>query len=231
MRLPKTQLPEPGRSACLRVYATAWPVTALGPGQRFVLWLAGCGRKCPGCISPEMHPPDGGHDVPVDRLITRIRRVPVHLDGLTVSGGEPLDQPRGLAALLKRVHDELPDWSVIVFTGYTLQQILDDPIRRAAVFPGVDVLIDGPFCQTRPSPHPLKGSANQRIMAFTDRGRSLLRCSDTHILPRFNAGLGGPRGTDMIIGIPSLTGNSWPVRLEKDHAICETLPPLRGHQR
>jgi len=207
---PKTHPPEYGRSAHLRVYATAWPVTALGPGHRFVVWLAGCVRKCPGCISPEMQPPDAGYDVPVEVLTGRIRQVQVHLDGLTVSGGEPLDQPAGLAAFLARIREEHPDWSVIVFTGYRLEQILDDPIRQKAVFSGADVLIDGPFRQTMPSPHCLKGSANQRIIALTDRGRGLLRQCDPQTLPRFNAGLGSRKGIDMIIGIPPLEGTPLP---------------------
>jgi len=198
----RTRPPEYPGAARLRVFAAAWPVTSLGPGQRFVVWVAGCGRNCPGCISPEMQPTDAGHDVPVEVLARRAGSVPTRLDGLTISGGEPLDQPEGLAAFLERIRADQPEWSIMVFTGYTLDQVLADPLRRAAVIPGVDVLIDGPFRRALPSPHPLKGSANQRIIALTGRGRALLRQVDPATLPRFNAGLGSPDGVDMIIGIP-----------------------------
>lgn len=196
--------PEPLDSPSLRVYATAWPVTALGPGQRFVIWVSGCGRRCPGCISPEMQPLDAGKKVPIPLLMRRIRTVPVHLDGITISGGEPLDQPEGLNALLSAVRAERPDWSVMVYTGYTLTEITDHPARRATVIQRTDIIIEGPFRAFLPSEHPLKGSANQRIIALSDRGRALLRQLNIQALPRFNAGLGAYNSSDMIIGIPPL---------------------------
>ena len=32
------------------------PIHSLGPGERVCLWVQGCGRGCPGCISPELQP-------------------------------------------------------------------------------------------------------------------------------------------------------------------------------
>jgi len=151
-----------------------------------------------------MQPPDAGRDVPIPILARRILTVPVHLDGITISGGEPLDQPEGLNALLRTIWTEKPDWSIMVYTGYRLEEIMADPARREAVIGLTDIIIEGPFRVSLPSDHPLKGSANQRIVALSDRGRALLRQLNIHALPRFNAGLGAYNSPDMIIGIPPL---------------------------
>ncbi len=45
---------------CVNLFSLAWPVTSLGPGRRVVLWVAGCRKRCPGCISPEMQDPANG---------------------------------------------------------------------------------------------------------------------------------------------------------------------------
>ena len=63
--------------------------TALGPGRRFVIWLQGCKRRCYGCASPEFQPLDGGTRISVDQLLDKIVES-TDIDGLTVSGGEPM---------------------------------------------------------------------------------------------------------------------------------------------
>lgn len=186
----------------LQVFSIAWPVTALGPGNRLALWLAGCGRDCPGCISPEMQPRDAGRPVGVDTLADRILRIPLTLAGITVSGGEPFDQAAALAALLDRLTGACPDWSVIVFTGNLLEELRARK-DAAELLARVDILVDGPYHQDIPRNHPLAGSGNQRVHYLTERGTALRGEVEALPVGGMNYGLSGNGNVDMIIGVTS----------------------------
>lgn len=184
----------------LRLYAAAHPVTALGPGSRLVLWVAGCGRDCPGCISPEMQPRDAGRDVPVDTLLRRIRRIETPLDGVTISGGEPFDQAGPLRVLLEALAGERPEWSVLVYSGYVLEELREEP-SRAALLGMTDILIDGPYLEDFPPQGPIAGSGNQRIHYLTARGAALRAQVESLPAGRVNLGLSRSGKCDMIIGV------------------------------
>ena len=94
----------------------------LGPGRRYVLWTQGCLRRCQGCITPESRPLDGGVDIDIDALAYDIVSRP-NIDGLTVSGGEPFLQAKGVGRLLELVHNERPEMTVIVYTGYQQEEL------------------------------------------------------------------------------------------------------------
>jgi hypothetical protein len=46
------------------------------------------------------------------------------IEGVTISGGEPLQQLAGLAHLLERIKTELPQLSVILFTGFSWEELV-----------------------------------------------------------------------------------------------------------
>lgn len=98
-----------------------------------------------------------------------------HLDldritGLTFSGGEPMEQAGGLAALarLARLRKDL---DLICFTGYRYERLLTNPPNPGVreLLAEVDVLIDGPFVQALAATTGLRGSTNQRIFHLTTR--------------------------------------------------------------
>ncbi|WP_199509849.1 pyruvate formate-lyase-activating protein [Nucisporomicrobium flavum] len=68
-----------------------------GPGTRFVAFLAGCPLRCQYCHSPDTWYRRSGTPTTVDDLVTEIRRyerfIKVAGGGVTISGGEPLQQP------------------------------------------------------------------------------------------------------------------------------------------
>ncbi len=70
-----------------------------GPGNRFVVFLQGCNFDCLACHNPQTIPGTGpvdGHAprrVTIDELVERIRPAAPFLSGVTVSGGEPTQQP------------------------------------------------------------------------------------------------------------------------------------------
>jgi pyruvate formate lyase activating enzyme len=85
-----------------------------GPGIRTTVFLKGCPMKCPWCHNPESQkkdrekPKEGetvGTRQSVDQVIREIEKEVVFYDesrgGVTFSGGEPLNQPRFLSALLQ----------------------------------------------------------------------------------------------------------------------------------
>jgi pyruvate formate lyase activating enzyme len=80
-----------------------------GPGTRFVAFLAGCPLRCLYCHSPDTWNRRNGRPTTVDELITEIRRyerfIKVAGGGVTISGGEPLQQPAFTAAVLQRCKD------------------------------------------------------------------------------------------------------------------------------
>lgn len=142
-----------------------FPVRALGFGKRIGLWLQGCSIRCPGCISADTWRPGTG-TVPVTTLLERLALWAEKADGLTVSGGEPLDQPDALAKLLEGWRT-LSDRSVLLFTGY------DWPASRPWIMANghlVDAVIAGPFDASAGQSLALRGSDNQTLHVLSQLG-------------------------------------------------------------
>jgi pyruvate formate lyase activating enzyme len=80
-----------------------------GPGTRFVAFLAGCPLRCQYCHSPDTWYRRSGHPVTADELLRAIQRyerfIKVAGGGVTLSGGEPLQQPAFTREVLRRSHD------------------------------------------------------------------------------------------------------------------------------
>jgi len=80
-----------------------------GPGTRFVAFLAGCPLRCQYCHSPDTWYRRSGTPTTADSLIHEIRRYERFLKvaggGVTVSGGEPLQQPAFTREVLRRCHE------------------------------------------------------------------------------------------------------------------------------
>lgn len=137
-----------------------------GPGLRFAVFTQGCFHHCPGCHNPETHDPQGGHDEDTEALIARMKKNPL-LSGLTLSGGDPLEQSAPCLELAKAAH--AMGLNVWAYTGYTWEQLLDrnDP-DQMSLLREVDVLVDGPFIQAQRSLElNYCGSKNQRLIDAT----------------------------------------------------------------
>ncbi len=80
-----------------------------GPGTRFVVFLAGCPLRCLYCHSPDTQVMRAGQRRTVDEVAAEIEKyrrfIRVAGGGFTVSGGEPLLQPRFTRTLLRRAKD------------------------------------------------------------------------------------------------------------------------------
>ena len=132
-----------------------------GPGLRYAVFVQGCSHHCPGCHNPETHDPNGGHEDDTENLIAKMKKNPL-LSGLTLSGGEPLEQPVPCLELAKAAHEN--GLNVWCYTGYTWEEIEKDPVLLDVVRE-LDVLVDGPFIQAeRDISLRFRGSRNQRLI-------------------------------------------------------------------
>jgi anaerobic ribonucleoside-triphosphate reductase activating protein len=150
-------------TATVRVHAVDPRSRANGPGTRFVVWLQGCTLGCAGCFNPGTHA-GGGREVAVAELASQLAAAGV--DGLSLSGGEPLQQAAGAAALLAAARGL--GLSTLAFSGYTLGEIRALP-GGPEVVSQLDVLIDGRYVAGERLATGLRGSANQRIHLLTAR--------------------------------------------------------------
>lgn len=143
-----------------------------GPGRRFALWVQGCGVRCPGCCNPDMFDARGGRELSVTDLVNQVNRARTGgIEGITLLGGEPMDQALGLATFAEAV--QKLGVGVMLFTGYRLEQLkksLKPGVR--ALLSSTDLLVDGPYVEAQRS-HRRRfiGSDNQRLLFLTERYR------------------------------------------------------------
>jgi anaerobic ribonucleoside-triphosphate reductase activating protein len=153
------------RSA-LRLHSFLPASTANGPGMRAVLWLQGCSLACPGCFNPATHSFEGGETVLVEDLVQRLAGLP-DIEGVTISGGEPLQQRPALLALLRRLR-QTTSLSVLVFTGFTWEEVQRFP-EAAELLPCIDVLLAGRYEQGQHLALDLRGSSNKTVHFLSSR--------------------------------------------------------------
>ncbi len=151
----------------IRVYDYQDGVRKLGPGTRFVIWVQGCGRHCKGCMTSQSQDMDGGKEMDVRDLAAMILRS--GRDGITISGGEPFLQAAELSELIGLLKARR-DIGVIVYTGFTIEEIREkkDPGMNRFL-DQIDLLVDGPYIEEMNDGRNLRGSANQRVIALTER--------------------------------------------------------------
>ena len=153
----------------LNLAALCRKTKALGPGQRAVIWVQGCPFRCKGCISPQWLPIIPANEYRPETLAETLLADP-EINGITISGGEPIIQASALASFLQHARS-LRDIDVILFSGYYYENLLAfpeiSPVRRLLQL--VDVLIDGPYDEKQNHNIGLRGSSNQRIIHLTGR--------------------------------------------------------------
>jgi len=135
---------------------------ALGPYNRYVIWVQGCLKNCKGCISEDSRPLDGGYEEDITALADDIINTP-GIEGITVSGGEPFLQAGALAELIKRIKSQR-DTGVIIYTGMNFEEIEESELAKIS-----DLIIDGEYREELNDNLSLRGSSNQNIYLITER--------------------------------------------------------------
>ena len=149
---------------------------AEGPGKRFAVWFQGCPLRCPGCCNPEFLPFKGGETKALPEMTEELIRAKAEsgIEGITLLGGEPFAHVEA-AIGLARTAREL-GLSVMIFSGYTLEQLREDHHAERDVYDQLlaltDILVDGPYVREQPdAERRWVGSTNQRIHFLSDRYR------------------------------------------------------------
>lgn len=155
-----------------------------GPGIRTVIWTQGCTHNCFGCHNKETHDINAGFEMDTDDLKEELKNLKKQ-DGITLSGGDPMMQPKAILEILKYIKEL--NINVWCYTGY----VYEDLIKMSKVIPiykeileSIDVLVDGKFMMELKSYNcKFRGSSNQRII---DVKRSL-ELNKTIVLEEYNA--------------------------------------------
>jgi anaerobic ribonucleoside-triphosphate reductase activating protein len=121
-------------------------------------------------MSRDTWDPAGGTAVPVTEIAAQWRAARDQgADGVTVSGGEPLDQAPALASLLGLIRQAGgTETDILLYTGYELPEARE---RGARVLALADAVITGRYQAGNPTRLIWRGSANQRIVPLSELGR------------------------------------------------------------
>jgi len=159
----------------LRILDITAPDINNGIGIRVTLWVSGCTHKCKGCHNSWTWNYNQGKDFNEDsddilnKLSNWLSRD--YVDGITFSGGDPLDQDIATLLQLKKlinwVRRNYPTKTIWCYTGYIYEELNDLQKEIADL---CDVLVDGPYKEElRDIAHcPFRGSTNQRIIHIKD---------------------------------------------------------------
>lgn len=156
-------------STTLLLHATLPHSVANGPGQRFTVWTQGCSLGCPGCFNPHTHPGDAGgaQRWPVDDLVAAVLAETGHIEGVTLTGGEPLEQPEPVGEFCAEIKNRT-ELGIVILSGFTRAEIEADPKRHAAV-EHADMVVAGRYNPRLHIGNGLRGSSNKTYWARTSR--------------------------------------------------------------
>ena len=142
---------------------------ANGSGVRVSLFVQGCFKHCKGCFNESTWDFKGGKPFTrqvADQLIEDLK--PAYVKGLSILGGEPFEYVDALICLICEVKQNAPDKDIYVWSGYTWEEILEDP-EKSRLLAYIDILVDGSFEEDKKDISlQFKGSSNQRAIDVKD---------------------------------------------------------------
>ena len=140
-----------------------------GPGVRLTLYLSGCKHNCYNCHNKEEQDFNFGTEYTLQELfyelIYLIDKDPL-IDGITLSGGDPLYQPEIVEeltyALKKYYGNTLSIW---LYTGFDLEKDFEDKESLYNTIKNIDVIVDGLYMEElKDYSQAFRGSTNQRFI-------------------------------------------------------------------
>lgn len=139
--------------------------TVNGPGRRFVIWVQGCDIACDGCFNPDTHPRRQANSS-VESMLDLVRGTK-GLEGVTITGGEPLQQPESLRTFLGLLRRKTSLTSVVL-TGYSRREIETHHERWKSVA-DADMVVCGRYNAALHIASGLRGSSNKEYWALTSQ--------------------------------------------------------------
>lgn len=157
---------------------------ANGPGLRAVVFFQGCTLGCAKCFNPSTHAFQGVEIAPekIAKALVGAHREHI-LEGITFSGGEPMQQAESLLALMQNLRSQAAGLSLGMFSGYTECELdegrfsvwcheLEAQDKRSlweAIRAHLDFAVLGRFNFLQPSTAPLRSSRNQVLRLLSNR--------------------------------------------------------------
>lgn len=137
-----------------------------GEDLGMTVYFQGCSHHCKGCHNPETWE-FGKGEYSLQDILNKIDDYFISTPfakRLTLSGGDPLDNPHDVCEILSRMRIVFPNIKIWLYTGYVVED-LDE--KRQALCKKFDVVVDGPFIEElRDVTLPFRGSSNQRIIKY-----------------------------------------------------------------
>lgn len=133
---------------------------ANGNGIRVSLFVQGCNFHCKGCFNKETWSFSGGKEwnKEIEDKFIELCQKP-HIQGVSILGGEPLQQDDDLLHLLQRIKTEVKK-PISLWTGYKFEDIPED---KKSLLEYIDEIIDGQFIEDLKDLNlDFRGSSNQK---------------------------------------------------------------------
>lgn len=150
----------------------AYATNVHAPGYVLDLWLFGCNKQCEGCMSDNLRIIKPFTDIRGMLEMIFAEAIEKGVDGIVISGGEPMLQPAVLEHFIKKVNDfnltSERKLFIHVYTGYKYEDLVKDH-RLRMIISKLDVLIDGEYIEELDDGKNLRGSSNQKIYFPTNR--------------------------------------------------------------
>ena len=153
-----------------------------GPGIRSVFWTQGCTLACKGCWNTQYWSSIGGGEIEVSQILSELDNLK-GIEGITLLGGEPLQQSNASLELIKGCKDR--GLSVFLYTGYDPSEF---DTTMQSCFDLSDIAVTGRFVQElRDTTLRWRGSRNQQVHFISDLYDETVLQEQTevecHILP------------------------------------------------
>lgn len=139
--------------------------TSNGTGIRTTVFVSGCTHNCYNCFNKEYQDFDFGFEFTqkeIDKIIEYLKEDVIN--GLTVIGGEPLQQNvDDMCNFLDQIR-RVSNKSIWIYSGYTYEEIIQDS-QKVKILSYCDILVDGRFMERLKNLRlKFRGSSNQRII-------------------------------------------------------------------
>lgn len=163
----------------MRILSITGPDLSNGIGNRITIWVSGCTHKCPGCHNSNAHDYNIGTDISIEENFNKIYNLIIgnlnkpYIKGITLSGGDPLDQSdentKVLTNLVKKIKDNFPNKDIWIYSGDVFENLIKNKYKHE-LLKLCDVLVDGPFIKEQQKTGlPFRGSDNQRIIMLKNK--------------------------------------------------------------
>ncbi|MDR0312491.1 MAG: radical SAM protein [Treponema sp.] len=155
----------------MQIDRVLYPISTLGPGERLIIWTVGCSKHCHKCANPELWNKDPNKEIDVFDLAEMITKAigKQAIDGVTITGGDPVEQIDELNKLLPLLREVTDD--VLLYTGFTAQEV-EMALSKSdweTMKKHTSVLIDGAYIDDlNDNECALRGSLNQNIIYFDE---------------------------------------------------------------